>query len=142
MTCQVHVHMGRHQHSSHHQGLVAQQALPWDAGLLCCLSAEGESGSVTQSSFISEQALFYEQKASLMTEVQKKGVSGYVSGLKNHSRRRLENQTRTWGETTGGWIIPTTPSQNHLVGDLIAMTTECSPDPPSANPTGADQPAV
>lgn len=70
--------MGRHQHSSHYQGLVAQQALPWDAGLLCCLSAEGESGSVTQSSFISEQALGYEQEASLMTEVQKKGVSGYV----------------------------------------------------------------
>lgn len=67
MTCQVHFHVGRHQHSSHHQGLMAQQVLPRDRGLLCCLSAEGESGSVTQSSFISEQGLGYEQKASLIT---------------------------------------------------------------------------
>ena len=98
MTCQVHFHVGRDQHASHHQGLGAQQALPWDTGLLCCLSAEGESGSVTQSSFISEQALGYEQKVSLITEVQKKGVRRILSGLKNHSWRRLENQTRTWGE--------------------------------------------
>ena len=93
-TCQVHFHVGRHQRSSRHPGLGAQQAFPRDAGLLCCLSAEGESGSVTQSSFISEQALGYEQKASLITEVQKRGVRRILSGLKNHSWRRLENQTK------------------------------------------------
>ena len=41
--CQVHFHMGRHQHSSHHQGLVATLSLGMQNSFAVCQLKENQA---------------------------------------------------------------------------------------------------